>query len=128
MAIVSFRRVRGLMAFFPFLKCLIAHLATLDCRERRLVENCFAFARISSRNLASTTLSYPGNVSCLGSRAPASAIMDRSGPLPQRVEASLPMKWNSPAKICLRTSRPIVLLVHGLPLGVQNLDSALDRT
>src|SRR5215472_14956409 len=34
MDIVSFRRVRGLMVFFPFLKCLIAHSATLDCREK----------------------------------------------------------------------------------------------
>jgi hypothetical protein len=30
---VSFRKVRGLMVFFPFLKFMIAHLATPD-RER----------------------------------------------------------------------------------------------
>jgi 2-methylisocitrate lyase-like PEP mutase family enzyme len=35
------------MTFFPFLKRLIAHSATLDRRERSLVENCFASARIS---------------------------------------------------------------------------------
>src|SRR5450755_1506249 len=90
-ALVSLRRVRGLMVFFPFLKLLMAHSATLDRRERSFVENCFASARISSRYFASTTLSYSRNVSWVGSRAPASAIMDRSGPLPQRVDASLPM-------------------------------------
>jgi hypothetical protein len=57
-AIVSFRRVRGLMVSFPFLNCLIAHLATLAFRERRLVENCFAWARIPSRYFASTTLTH----------------------------------------------------------------------
>jgi hypothetical protein len=30
MAFVSFRKVRGLMVFFPFLKCRIAHSAVLD--------------------------------------------------------------------------------------------------
>jgi len=90
-ALVSFRRVRSLMVFFPFLKHLMAHSATLDRRERSLVENCFASARISSRYFASTTLSYSRNVSWVGSRFPASAIMDRSGPLAQRVDASLPM-------------------------------------
>ena len=33
MAFVSFRKVRGLIVFFPFLKFLIAHLATPDSRE-----------------------------------------------------------------------------------------------
>jgi hypothetical protein len=46
MAFVSFRSVRGLIVFFPFLKFIIAHLATPDCRERLLVENCIAPARI----------------------------------------------------------------------------------
>jgi len=114
------------MVFFPFLKLRMAHSATLDRRERSLVEKCFASTRISSRYFASTTLEYSREVSCFGSRAPASAIMDRSGPLLQRGDASLPMQWNSPATICLRTSRPIVWLVHLPPLGVQNLDSALD--
>ena len=45
-AFVSFRRVSGLIVFFPFLKCLIAHSATVDWRERSFVENCFACARI----------------------------------------------------------------------------------
>src|SRR5262252_7535250 len=75
MAMVSFRRVRGLMVFFPFLKCLIAHSATLDWRERSLVENCFASAPISSRYVASATLSYSRNVSCVGSRAPAAQLL-----------------------------------------------------
>src|SRR5207244_3349865 len=37
---VSFRSVRGLMTFSPFLKCRMAHSATLDRREISLVENC----------------------------------------------------------------------------------------
>jgi hypothetical protein len=45
-ALVSFRKVRGLMVFFPFLKFIIAHLATPDWRQRLLVENCFASIRI----------------------------------------------------------------------------------
>src|SRR5579864_9667616 len=90
-ALFSFRRVRGLIVFFPFLKFLIAHSATLALRERSLVENCLAPARISSRYFGSTTLSYSRNVSFVGSRTPASVIMDRSGPLAQRVDASLPM-------------------------------------
>jgi hypothetical protein len=45
-AFVSFRRVRGLMAFLPFLKFIIALLATPDWRESSLFENCFASARI----------------------------------------------------------------------------------
>ena len=36
MTLVSFRKVRGLMVFLPFLKLMIAHLATPDWRERRL--------------------------------------------------------------------------------------------
>jgi hypothetical protein len=45
MAIVSFRKVRGLIVFLPFLKLLIALLATPDSQERRLLENCFACVR-----------------------------------------------------------------------------------
>jgi hypothetical protein len=45
-AFVSFRRERGLIVFFPFLKFLIAHSATLDWRDRSFVENCFACGRI----------------------------------------------------------------------------------
>ena len=81
----------GLEDVFPFLKRLMAHSATLDRRERSLVENCFASARISSKYFASTTLWYSRNVSSAGSRAPALAIMDKSGPLAQRFDASLPM-------------------------------------
>lgn len=46
MARVSFRKVRGLIVFFPFLKLMIAHLATPDWRESSLLENCFASVRI----------------------------------------------------------------------------------
>jgi hypothetical protein len=46
MAFVSFRKVRGLMVFLPFLKFMIADLATPDWRQRRLLENCCASARI----------------------------------------------------------------------------------
>lgn len=66
--------------FFPFLKFLIAHSATLDLRERNFVENCLAAARISSRYFGSTTLSYSRKVSSIGSKFPASAIIDRSTP------------------------------------------------
>jgi len=62
-----------------------------------------------------------------GSSNPASGIMDRSTPPAQRVDASFPMKWNSPATICLRTSSPTVCGVHTPPLGSRNLLSALDR-
>src|ERR1700692_1463494 len=74
-AFISLRKVRGMIVFFPFLKFRIAHLATLDCRERSLVENCFASVRICSRYFGSTTLSYSRQVSSAGSNAPASAIM-----------------------------------------------------
>jgi hypothetical protein len=40
MAFVSFRKVRGLIVFFPVLKLIIAHFAIPDSRERLLVENC----------------------------------------------------------------------------------------
>jgi hypothetical protein len=46
MALVSFRKVRGLMVFHPFLKFMIAHLAAPDRRASSLLENCFASARI----------------------------------------------------------------------------------
>ena len=36
-------------------------------------------------------------------------------------------EMDSPATICLRASKPTVLLVHMPPLGAQNLLSALDR-
>ena len=126
-AFVSFRKVRGLMTFFPFLKFRIAHSATLDRRERSFVENCFACARISSRYFSSTTLLYSRHVSSAGSSAPAAGNIDRSTPPAQRVDASFPIKWNSPATMCLRTRRPTVLLVHTPPLGAQNLLSTLDR-
>jgi hypothetical protein len=58
------------MVFFPFLKFLIAHSASLDWRDRRLVENCFASDRICSRYFGSTTLSYSRNVSWVASKAP----------------------------------------------------------
>jgi len=45
-AFVSFRNVRGLMVFLPFLKFMIADLATPDLRESFLLENCFASVRI----------------------------------------------------------------------------------
>src|SRR5271165_3661484 len=80
-ALVSFRRERGLMVFFPFLKLLTAHSASLARRERSLVANCFASALTSSRYFGSTTLSYSRKVSSRGSRVPASASMDRSAPL-----------------------------------------------
>jgi hypothetical protein len=51
---ISFRRLRGLIVFFPYLKLLMAHSATVDWRERSFVENCFACARSSSRYFAST--------------------------------------------------------------------------
>jgi len=57
-------------------------------RDSSLVENCFASVRICFRYPAWTTLSSR-KVSCDGSRVPASAIIDRSGPLAQRVDASL---------------------------------------
>jgi len=44
-ALVSFRRERGLMAFSPFLKLLIAHSASLDRRERMRVGERFRFGR-----------------------------------------------------------------------------------
>ncbi len=90
-ALVSFPSVRGLIVFLPLLKFLIAHSATLDLRERSFVENCWTPARISSRYFGSTTLSYSRKVSFTGSRTPASDIIDKSGPLAQRVDASLPM-------------------------------------
>ena len=37
-ALFSFRKVRGLIVFFPFLKFMIAHLATPDRRESSLFE------------------------------------------------------------------------------------------
>jgi len=127
MAFVSFRKVRGLIEFFPLLKLMIAHLATADWRERLLVENCIACARISSRYFSSTTLLYSRHVSSAESRASAPGIIDRSTPPAHRVDASFPMKWNSPATICRRASKPTVLGVHGLPSAAQNLLSALDR-
>jgi hypothetical protein len=45
-ALVSFRKVRSLMVFLPFLKFMIADLATPDRRESSLLENCFASLRI----------------------------------------------------------------------------------
>jgi len=48
-AFISFRNVRGLMVFLPFLKFMIALLATPDLRESTLLENCFACARIWSK-------------------------------------------------------------------------------
>jgi len=65
---------------FPFLKCLIAHLATLDFRERSLVENCFAWDRVSSRYFASTTLSYSRKVSCVGSICEQARLCERGLP------------------------------------------------
>jgi hypothetical protein len=67
-----------------------AHSATRDCRDRSLVENSLACARISSKYFGSTTLSYSREVSSAGSRSPAN--IDRSTLLAQRVDASLPMK------------------------------------
>ena len=90
------------MVFLSFLKFRIADLATPDWRERRLLENCFAAARMSSRYFAATTRSYSQQVSSAESSAPAFANMDGSGPPAQRVDASLPMEWNSPAPTCLR--------------------------
>src|SRR5438132_3273609 len=90
-ALTSFRRERGLIVFFPFLKLLIAHSASPDLRERRFVENSFACARISSRYFRSTTRSYLRQVSSVGSRTPASAHIEKSAPPVQRVDASLPM-------------------------------------
>src|SRR5579864_4780781 len=58
-ALTSFRRERGLIVFFPFLKFLIAHSASAALRESLLVENSFACGRISSRYFASTTRSFP---------------------------------------------------------------------
>jgi len=46
MAFVSFRKVRGLIVFLPFLKFMIADLGTPDWSERRLLENSFASPRI----------------------------------------------------------------------------------
>jgi hypothetical protein len=45
-AFVSFREVRGLIVFFPFLKFIIAHLAIPDWRESSLSETCLASDRI----------------------------------------------------------------------------------
>src|SRR5690348_11628395 len=63
-AFISFLNERGLIAFLPFLKLRIEHSASLAWRERRLVENCFASARICSRYFGSTILSYSRKVSC----------------------------------------------------------------
>src|SRR6266700_91246 len=90
-ALIIFRRERALIVFFPFLKFLMAHSASPDLRDRRFVENSFAAARISCRYFRSTTLSYSRQVSSVGSRTPASAIIEKSGPPVQRVDASLPM-------------------------------------
>src|SRR5437762_14140177 len=54
-AITSLRRERGVIVFFPRLKLLIAHSASLDRRDRSLVENCFVSARICSKYFGSTT-------------------------------------------------------------------------
>src|SRR5512133_535145 len=89
-ALISFLNERGLIVFSPFLKFLIAHSASPDWGET-LSENSLAFTRIWSRYLGSTTLSYSRKVSSVGSSAPASVITERSGPLAQRVDASLPM-------------------------------------
>ena len=51
MAFVSFRKVRGLIVFLPFLKLMIADRATPDWRERRLVENFVASARAATNLL-----------------------------------------------------------------------------
>jgi len=48
MAIVSFRKVRGLRLSLPFLKFMIADPATPDWLESNLLENCFASVRIWS--------------------------------------------------------------------------------
>jgi len=45
-AFVSFRNVRGLMVFLPFLKFMIAERAIPDLRDSSLLENCFAWVRI----------------------------------------------------------------------------------
>ena len=42
-AFVSFRKVRRLIVFLPFVNFRIAHSVILDWRERSFVENCFAF-------------------------------------------------------------------------------------
>src|SRR5438552_19050433 len=59
-AIISFRRERGLMVFFPRLKLLIAHSASLDRRDRSLVENGLVSARICSKYFGSTPLRTRG--------------------------------------------------------------------
>jgi len=75
------------MVFLPFLKFLIAHSATQALRERSLVENCLACARISSKYFGSTTLSYSRKVLSAGSSVPDSDIMDKSGPLAYHSDA-----------------------------------------
>ena len=90
MALINFRRERGLTVFFPFLNILIVCSASLAWRDRRFVENCFASARTSSRYFGSTTLSYSRKVSSAGSSSPAAVNIDGSGPPPQRVDASFP--------------------------------------
>ena len=79
------------MVFLPFLKFLIAHSATLDLsREEfrgKLLGSCSDLIQIFR-------IHYPFVFTkrlIPGSRTPASDIMDRSGPLAQRVDASLPM-------------------------------------
>jgi hypothetical protein len=57
-AFVSLRKVRGLIVFVPFLKFIVADLATRDRRESSLLETCFASVLIWSRYFGSTTLSY----------------------------------------------------------------------
>jgi len=59
--------------------------------RKDLGRNCLAPARISSRYFGSTTLSYSQKILSAASRTPDSDIIDKSGPLAQRVDGSLPM-------------------------------------
>jgi hypothetical protein len=51
--------------------------------REKLSGELFCLSADFFQNFASTTLSYSRNVSCVGSRDPASAIIDRSGPFAQ---------------------------------------------
>ena len=79
MAFVSFRKVRGLIVFFPFLKFHDCAPGNSGLAREQLGRKLLRFCPDLIQIFRSTTLSYSRQVSSAGSSAPASANMDRSG-------------------------------------------------
>jgi hypothetical protein len=93
---VNFCRVSVLMLLFPFLKFRIAYSATLDWRDKSLVENRFAWARIVSNILDPLPFHTRGksHLPSTESRTAASGIMDRSTPPAHRARNGRRRRWH----------------------------------